>query len=158
MRGTLFLAHCFLVLGCRDASAPDLQQLHLMDSDVGARLTLSARLGGDSVAFLVAHNATNAADSILYGACAFAARIYTGPGFTHDAWQSVPREPLPCIMPLYIVHVAAGDSSSIVAARFTPQPAIDAPPPYGEVRVYIVKNGQMATLVAGIRDVAVPQP
>jgi hypothetical protein len=158
LRGFILLATGLFVLGCREASAPDLQQLYLMDSYVGARLTLSARLGGDSVVYLVVHNPTSAGDSVLHGACAFAARIYTGAGFTRDAWQSVPREPFPCILPLYGIHVAAGDSNSIVAARFAAQPAANAPPTYGQVRVYIVKNGQLATLVAGVRDVAVPQP
>ncbi len=113
-------------------------------------LTTSGMLRGDT-AFLVVHNSKVVPDTVLYGACTFAARVYTGASFTIDSWQSLPRSPQPCVDIGYMALIPPSDSTPIAVAP------LETAPTHGQVRVYYKVNSTLTMHVAGTRDVAVPQ-
>ena len=153
-----------LVLGCHQPVRPQLatQSPGLQDTVLDLQITkvpttvqLTAALGGDSLVYIVFHNAAAVPDTIIYGGCAFAARIWNGPNFTQLAWQSVPP-PGTYACPDFLAQLAipASDSARMIAARLAAVPPDIGPPPtYGDVRAYINANGQLLELDAGIRSV-----
>ena len=144
-----------LTLTCRQAAEPGLPGLGLQDTTVPPGLQFSAALGGDSLVYIVAHDTTAAPDTLYHGMCAFAAEIWTGPNFSHMAWQSVPAGDYVCDLAEVDVPISANDSVRMIAARLAAAPPDIGPPPnYGDVRAYIKANGQVVELEAGIRNVA----
>ena len=144
-----------LTLACRQAAEPGVPGLDLQDTEVPLGLLFSAALGGDSLVFIVAHNTTAAPDTLNHGVCAFAARIWNGPNFSHMAWQSVPTGNYLCALALIGVLIPANDSARMIAARLAPAPPDIGPPPaYGDVRAYVKVNGQVLELEAGLRNQA----
>lgn len=141
------------VLACHEAVGPGPFSLSLQETRLPPSIQLGAALG-DTVAFLVMHDTSAVPDTIYYGVCALAARMYDGDGFTHLAWQSVPSGVDVCAAVAVTVVVPAHDSVRIVAGRLAASPpGAPAPPSYGQVRSCINANGTLVELVAGVRDV-----
>ena len=160
MRKALGISMTLLALtpACRQAAEPGPPGLGLQDTTVPPGLQFSAALGGDSLVYIVAHNITAVPVTLYHGTCAFAARIWNGPNFSHMAWQSVPAGDYVCDLALVDVPIPANDSARMIAARLAPTPPEIGPPPnYGDVRAYMKANGQVLELEAGIRDVATLQ-
>ena len=147
-----------LALACREPTVPPGYGLQLQDTYVPPGVQFTAALGSDTAVFVVAHNNSNQLVSFYYGACAFAVRMFGGTGYTVQTWQSVPSGSFACIDIAYLAQVPASDSLRLLAARMRASALVDPPPLKGQVRAYASVNGQMLEMVAGIRDVAVPQP
>ena len=130
--------------------------LHLFVTQVPPAVQLTATLASDSLVYIVFHNVAAVPATLTYGGCAFAARIWNGPDFTHLAWQSVPPAgTYACPDWLQEVAVPANDSLRMIAAVLAAAPpGIGPPPTYGDVRAYINANGQLLELEAGVRNVA----
>jgi hypothetical protein len=141
------------LLSCHEAAGPGPFSLALQETRLPPTIRLSAALRSDTLALIVLHDTSAAPDTVAYGMCAFAARIYNGSGYSHLAWQSVPSGATVCAMAMVSVVVPGHDSASLIAARIAPSPPdVPTPPSAGQVRSCINANGTLVELVAGIRD------
>lgn len=124
------------VAGCRtnpaEPTATEWDSWPWMTSDIPAALRLSARLVPDStapgryLAMLTFTNPSNDALEADYGACSFGVRLYADSLRAQPLWDDRPPPNSACILPLYIVRVAAGKSSETRAEVFDPAAATRA--------------------------------
>jgi hypothetical protein len=117
-----------LALACAEENPAriDPDQWALDPIQVGSGLVLSARLipdTSDARAWLVqllASDTAGVADTIVYGACSFAAALYTEPNLSRPVWDNAPRPGTACILIAYLLPVPSLGTTGATVTSIPP--------------------------------------
>lgn len=140
--------------GCGEPLGPDSIAQRLQDTAIGPHLLLSAGIVRDAsgvpVASLVFTNTGANLDTVFFGVCAFAARLYATSTAGPVLWESISAQPLPCISIGQLVAVSPGQARAVTVARIAAGGGIAAPPSGTHLGVVaVVANGKLRLLNAG---------
>jgi len=136
---------------------PDVRGLQAIDVPATVQLTASAARdsAGTQAVWLTFTNTSAVADTILYGACSFAAQLRRlGSGAGSPVWDSRPPPELPCEDIGYLLALPAHGAGTVLAARIQALGTYVPPAPTGTFQANALLNvrGRAVIVPAGPVD------